>query len=484
MMARDCGLRHDRARSPRSTGAVMSYHTRAIVPPLLAVLVAAVVAALAPRPCGAADAAPGALFSRIDHIVVIYLENHSFDNLYGSFPGANGLSHAGAAASQRDKEGRLYDKLPPVINTDLKPPAVDTRFPPDLPNAPFAIDKYVPIDQLTGDIVHRFYQQQEQIDGGRMDKFVAWSDAAALTMGTYDISRTRLYALAQRYTLADNFFHGALGGSFLNHMWLVCACTPRYEGVPDKLVAVLDKDGHLVKDGAITPDGFAVNTIFASYAPHPTSVADPRALLPPIEGFETIGDQLSRKGIGWAWYAGGWNAALAGRRDRLFQYHHQPFAYFKQFADGSDAKREHLKDEADMIAAIRDGSLPPVVFWKPVGEENQHPGYADLVAGDDRVAQVVEMIQASKLWDHAAIIITYDENGGFWDHVAPPVLDRWGPGVRVPTIVISPFARRGAVDQQLYDTTTILKLIEERYALPLLNPAREGQVGDLSGAFE
>jgi acid phosphatase len=445
-------------------------------------LAAALAAALLAGAAQAMAASTG--LDQIDHIVVIYLENHSFDNLYGRFPGAEGLAKAGAAALQRDKDGKPYALLPPVIDVGLKPPSPDPRFPKDLPNGPFAIDKFVPIDQKTGDIVHRFYQEQAQIDGGKMDKFVAYSDAAALVMGNYDIGRTKLWALARRYALADNFFHGTFGGSFLNHIWLVCACAPRYPEAPPELVARLDAGGNLMKDGAVTPDGFAVNTIYSSSAPHPASIKDPRLLLAPLAGFTTIGDQLSEKGIGWAWYSGGWDDALAGHPDPLFQFHHQPFAYFKQFADGTAAKREHLQDEKAMIAAIVANRLPAVAFWKPLGDENQHPGYAELTKGDDKVAQVIEMIRRSPIWPHAAIIVTYDENGGYWDHVAPPKLDRWGPGSRVPTIILSPFARRGFVDHTLYDTTSILKFIEARYRLPQVNAGREAKVGDLTAAFK
>jgi phospholipase C len=448
------------------------------------VLSAAAIAALSVVSLSSAARAEGpAGLGQIDHIIVLYLENHSFDNLYGRFPGANGLANAGDATIQRDKDGTPYATLPPVLDTGKKPPAPDPRFPTGMPDGPFEIDKYVPIDQKTGDIVHRFYQEQAQIDSGRMDKFVAYSDAGSLTMGVYDVSKTKLWALSQRYVLADNFFHAAFGGSFLNHFWLICACTPRYDGAPPDLTAKLDAAGNLIKDGAVTPEGFAVNTIYTVYAPHPAKITDKSKLLPPVESVRTIGDQLSEKGISWAWYSGGWDDALAGHPDPLFQYHHQPFAYLKQFGDGTTARAEHLKDEKEMLAGIKAGTLPAVVFWKPIGDENEHPGYADIVKGDDKVAQVIAAIQASPLWAHSAIIVTYDENGGYWDHVAPPKLDHWGPGSRVPTIVLSPFARPSFVDHTLYDTTSILKFIETRYGLSLLNPERESKIGDLTNAF-
>src|SRR5262249_28871706 len=155
------------------------------------------------------------------------------------------------------------------------------------------------------------------------------------------------------------------------------------------------------------------------------------------------GDRLSDKGIRWAWYAGGWNDALAGKPDALFQFHHQPFVYFARYGEGTPARTEHLKDETDLLAAIADGSLPAVAFWKPGGAEREHRGYADVASGDHKVASVLARLERSPLWSRSAVIITYDENGGSWDHVAPPAVDRFGPGTRVPTLIVSPLAKKG-----------------------------------------
>jgi phospholipase C len=420
--------------------------------------------------------------NKIDHILVVYMENRSFDNLYGLFPGANGLAQAGETAIQVDKDGKPYQALPAVMDTNKKPAVADERFPMDLPNKPFDIGKYVSLDEKTGDMVHRFYQEQVQIDGGKMDKFAAFSDAGGLVMGYYDASKTELWAYAQKYTLADNFFHAAFGGSFLNHFWLVCACTPKYPGAPADMVIPVGADGMPTKDVQVTADGFAVITLQTTYQPHSAKITDPAKLLPPQEGV-TIGDRLSDKGVSWAWYSGGWNDALAGKPDALFQFHHQPFAYFKQFGDGTDARKEHLKDETDMLAAIADGSLPAVAFWKPIGAENEHPGYANVSSGDHKVATVLKSLEQSPLWASTAVIITYDENGGSWDHVAPPKIDAWGPGSRVPTLIISPFAKKGFVDHTQYDTTSILKFIEKRYDLQAVG-TRDAAANDLTNAFD
>ena len=198
----------------------------------------------------------------------------------------------------------------------------------------------------------------------------------------------------------------------------------------------------------------------------------------------TIGDRLNEKNISWAWYSGGWNDALAGNPDPLFQFHHQPFAYYANYADGTPGRAAHLKDEKDFLQALTTpNNLPAVSFIKPLGPDNEHPGYANLTQGQQHVADLVSAVQNSPYWADTAIIITYDENGGRWDHVAPPMVDRWGPGTRVPTIIISPFAKKGFVDHTQYDTTSILKF--DRDALgpgPARHPRRSRR--PLTNAFD
>ncbi|TMC20455.1 MAG: acid phosphatase, partial [Chloroflexi bacterium] len=388
-------------------------------------------------------------FGKIRHLIVLYQENWSFDSLYGYFPGVDGIKNASPTAVQQvDKNGKPYTTLPQPLNNNQP----DSRFPANLPVQPFDAAKYVTPDLMTGDLVHRFYQEQYQVDGGKMDKFVAWSDAAGLVMSYYDATNLPEGKLAQQYTMGDHFFHAAFGGSFLNHFWMICACTAKFPNAPTTLVAQLDSNGQMVKDGAVTPDGYAVNTSFTVNTPHPSDT--PTANLVPQQTMPTIGDELSAQNVSWAWYAGGWNGALAGHPDKLFQFHHQPFAYFANYADNKPAKKEHLKDEQDFLAALQDGTLPAISFVKPLGTQNEHPGYANETGGQQHIADLVKAIQASSVWQDTAIVIAYDENGGRWDHVAPPRGDRWGPGVRVPAIFISPFAKRGVVDHTVYDTSS------------------------------
>jgi phospholipase C len=236
-----------------------------------------------------------------------------------------------------------------------------------------------------------------------------------------------------------------------------------------------------VHDGYVTPDGFAVNTTFSVNSPHPAAALPPTLL--PNQTSPTIGDRLSAANVSWKWYSGGWNAALAGNPEHNFQFHHQPFIYFANYADGTPAKAAHLQDEANFLADLRNNTLPSVSFIKPVGDENEHPGYATLVAGQQHVASLVQAIQNSPYWKNTAIIITYDENGGRWDHVAPPVIDKWGPGTRVPFIVVSPFAKRGFVDHTQYESVSILTFIEKLYDVKPLG-TRDAAANPFSNAFD
>jgi phospholipase C len=496
-----------------------------------------------PRLCGAFVAvlcavlnttqSPAADISQIETIVVLYPENRSFDHLYGLFPGANGIEKATEQQwTQRDHDGSQLPYLR-VWDSHGKP---DPRF-PELRNAPFRIDAppvALSADQVLLSPIHAYYHNIEQINGGRNDMFAAMSTVGGYTMGYFDGSQMKLWQWAKEFTLADNFFMGAFGGSYLNHQYLICACTPVFKDAPPAMRARLDANGKLEKkpdspsarDGAVrtytggiggqvTPDGFSVNTTQPPYQPSGIPPAEDGALdvadtkgterlglpLPPQTN-KTIGDMLSAKGISWAWYAGGWSAALAdGRRPPAekraviytrennsinFQPHHQPFNYFARFAPGAADRQTHLKDGEDFLRDIDAGRLPAVAFYKPVGRFNQHPAYTDLLSGDAHIADILERLRRSPQWSRMVVVVTYDENGGFWDHVSPPSGpgwgDRWGPATRIPALIISPFAKRGYIDSTTYDTTSILKFITVRFGLQPL-PGLRVRMGDLTAAL-
>jgi len=286
-------------------------------------------------------------------------------------------------------------------------------------------------------------------------------------MGYYDIKDSALWHLAGEYALGDAMFHSAFGGSFLNHAFLVCSCAFRWPQAPAKLVAQRNDAGKIVKDGAVTPDGYAVNTARSVYL-HLPGDTDARLLVPP-QTMPHIGDRLDAKGVSWVWYGGGYADAAAGHPGALFQYHHQPFAYFANLAPGTAANKLHLKDFPDLQADIAAGTLPQVAFYKPYGTFNQHPGYANLTDGDKHLADLVASLKASPVWHDLLILVTYDENGGEWDHVAPPRRDPWGPGTRIPLIAIGPTVKPHFIDHTVYDFGSILRTIELTFGAEPVN---------------
>jgi len=364
-------------------------------------------------------------------------------------------------------------------------------------------------------------------------------------MGYYDGSALAIWQVAQRYTLADNFFMGAFGGSFLNHQYLVCACAPEYPDADKspakdlisavetdsrgriRLVAAADAASSALagaprfrRDGDLTPKDergmfHAVNTMQPAYQPSGETAAaggDPRYGDPaaahtlPAQRAATIGDRLDSKGVSWAWYGGAWKAASAGspaardiiyKGDIRFQPHHQPFNYYAAFDPATRAayRAAHLKDfDSEFLADAAAGRLPAVSFYKPQGNLNQHPGSSTVALGDAHIASVVAALEKSPQWPRMLVIVTYDENGGFWDHAPVPKGDRWGPATRVPAIIVSPRAKKGFVDKTPYDTGSILRFITRRWNLAPLPGIEErdralaanGQppMGDLSAALE
>lgn len=425
---------------------------------------------------------------RLNHLVVVVLENWSFDSLYAQYPGAEGTAKAAGAPPQIDATGAAYRTLPQT----------ESHLPQTLPNGPFALDAYIPSTADTStDLTNNFYEEQRQIHGGQMDQFVLYDAAAqGLTMGYYQTVGLPLANDVAGYTLCDHFFHGVFGGSLQNHIFLISAGVAQFPNAPTSIKrAVLDDHGMPVadgngkpQDGPLTPDGYVVGTLYPSATPHPPNV--PAEQLVPEQTFPTVGDRLSEQHLDWAWYAEGWNEILgtpalnsAGTDPAtLFQYNHQPFVYFANYADGAPG-RSHLKDEADFLAAAQAGTLPAVSFVKPDGIDNEHPNYTNVIDGESHARSLIEAVRNGPNWADTAIIVTYDENGGFWDHVAPPAGDVWGPGTRVPTLVFSPFAKKGYVDSTVYDTSSILALIEHRFHLQPLG-TRDAVAADLSNAFD
>jgi phospholipase C len=513
--------------------------------------------------------------ARVKHIVVIYEENHSFDNLYGGWEGVNGLSQATTAQkTQVNQNGVPFTCLLQLdVNLAALPQTctdstTGSTFTSAFTNTPFTIDNYIkPTDTTcppnpnaafsspngfkngtgspggcTRDIVHEFYQEQYQLNNGAQNRYPTGSDAAGLTQGVYNTKALPIYAYLHsaghpRYVIADNFFQAAFGGSFLNHQFLIAAQAPVYPNAPANLHSIIDSNGMPVKYPLYTPTGpvargpltvvcpspvpnracgdFAVNTMQPTYQPFGSFGAK---LIPQTN--PTIGDRLTAAGIDWAWYSGGWSNAAGDVNapgwtngpgpkcsdpnvipnspypycpDGLFQFHHQPFNYYANYAPGTPG-RAHLQDEAAFEQLLAGSSktcgLKPVSFDKPIGEENEHPGYASTPNGDTHLVALLKAIEGSACAKDTMVIVTYDEFGGQWDHVTPPGQggkpgshDLFGPGTRIPALILAPgLVNSFAVDHTQYDTTSILKTIETRYKLQPLTQ-RDAAVAALTGVY-
>ena len=545
--------------------------------PCRAFVIAAAIATAAIVVSGAAGKPGGGdrhKLDKIQHSVVIYEENHSFDNLYGGWEGVNGRANADAVHTiQIGQGGAAYHcLLQNDVNlasqpADCSDSTTGTTFTSHFTNAPFSIEAFIPKTAktcpppgafsatgfadgtgdpggCTRDIVHRFYQEQYQLNGGMQNRYTTGSDAVGLTQGFYDTKALPIYEYLHSkghpdYAIADDFFQSAFGGSFLNHQWLIAAATPSWPGAAH---AVLDSNGMptsyplyhatgTVADpagtracpaaGTVDPNpglacgDFAVNTIQPPYQPFKGSTQ-----LPAQTG-TTIGDELSAAGVSWAWYSGGWsnadgdvggpgwtNGSVPGVcgdpnsspnptwphcPNKVFQFHHQPFNYYAAYAPGT-AGRTHLRDEAEFRQIVADSSktcmLDSVSFIKPIGLENEHPGYTNETRGSDHLVQLLQSIESSKCANDTMVVVTYDEFGGQWDHVSPPGQggtpgphDQWGPGTRIPTLILAKDLKgKFVVDSTQYDTTSILATIEARYGLFPLS-SRDAAVNDLSNVF-
>jgi phospholipase C len=554
---------------------------------VLAALALAVIAVSGSSAAAKGDKKGNQKLSKIDHIVVIYEENHSFDNLYGGWEGVNGRADAPAAkTTQVSEAGAPYACLlqndvnltSPPLPSDCNDPTTAPPFTSHFGNSPFSIETYLPKDAqtcpqpgvfapnglprspsnlpggCTKDIVHRFYQEQYQLNNGQQNRYATGSDALGLTMGYYDTRSLPIYRYLHSkghpdYAIADDFFQAAFGGSFLNHQWLIAAATPPWAGMPANQHALLDTNG--MPNG--TPPGspassgyalyhqtgptsdpagtqlcpsavanracgdYAVNTIQPPY--QPTS-SNPVKLSP--QTGPTIGDRLSGAGVSWAWYSGGWsnadgdylgpgwtngpvpgvcgdpnstpNPSWPHCPNKVFQFHHQPFNYYANFAPGTPG-RTHLRDEVELqnlvAASGKKCQLNSVSFIKPIGLENEHPGYTSESRGSGHLVDLISSIENSKCAKDTMIIVNYDEFGGQWDHVSPPGQggtpgphDLWGPGTRLPALIISKdLGGKFVVDNTQYDTTSIDKTIEERYGLAPLS-SRDAAVNSLSHVFD
>ena len=464
----------------------------------------------------------------VNNIVVIYLENRSYDSMFANFPNANGALTNDYVFDQfqYDENGTQYNNLPMPVGTNQslsssnawanymrKYPWINNQgVDSGLANAPFSMDAYITNLYATSqnanlepsnsalwymipDVKHRFFPNQYQISGinGKPNSLYAYlnsvnndyskyqwdgSQSMGISMGHNDTSGTSMWSYAQNFAMLDNFYASAFGGSFLNHQYLIAAQAPTVSALPSGTTNTLSSytgksfapcsDTVYTRIPCTATDGtiYAVNTVQPLNPPFDPTTQPANRL--PVQTNTTIGDRLSDKNIAWKWYSGGYNEAMAGNGPAInYQYHHNPFAYYQNYLPGTSG-RAHIADDTQLFADIASGNLPQVSFWKPAADVNGHPGYSSIAAMDTAVANVVSRIQNSTYWNNTVIIITFDEYGGLWDHTTPFQRDAFGPGTRIPAIIISPLVKKGYVDNTQYDTTSILAFIETIFGLASL----------------
>jgi|GEM_PF-864630 len=347
-----------------------------LLPLFLLLLVPATQPFLA-APETAADANP------IKHVVVIIQENHTFDNYFGTFPGASGV--------QND------------------PPGV----------TPF---------HLTGSIVdlcHSVACAHAAYDGGKMDGFLK-AEGSNETFGYYDGSDIPYYwGLAENYTLFDNYFTSVMGPSLPNHLYLVAA-----QG-----------------------DGIAESDV--------TQQAN--------LNISTIANELEGANDSWAYYS----PYTAGNENAL--------GLVSSIANNATMKA-NLKPTEAFLTDLQAGKMPDVSYLAGNDTQNEHPPYS-VQSGEQWVESTVGAIQASPYWSSTAILITWDDYGGWYDHVVPPQVDKYGDGFRVPLLMVSPFAKHGYIDHTFSDHTSILKFMERVFGLPPVTQ-RDAGASDLMDALE
>jgi phospholipase C len=291
-----------------------------------------------------------------------------------------------------------------------------------LPNSPGASPCTRPFhatSRTPADINHSWNSAHADFDSGKMDAFV-YSEATPTTMSFYDRSDLpRYWAAADQYVLCDRYFTSVMSQSAPNHLYLVAG----------------------------TSGGLQNNQV------------------PPTLGFPPIFQQLDARGISWKVYG--------------FTTWYERFAYVQSLPH----PRKNFGTGASFAKDVAGGTLPQVAWVVGAPGGTEHPPQ-DVQRGQNSVLDdLINPVGRSPLWSSAAIFVTWDDFGGFYDHVAPPQVDAFGYGFRVPCLIVSPFARPGWLDHVVNDHTSILRFLETRFGLAPLS-SRDAAANDLSEAFD
>jgi phospholipase C len=363
----------------------------------------------------------------IKRIVYLMQENRSFDHLFGRFPGANGVT-TGIRDGREVPLGRCPEWLP----TDLP---------------------------------HDYLAAIDHINGGAMDGFastVHGRSAPRLRRNALHFAYTQLdredvpnyWHWAGRNVLCDNFFASAVGPSFPNHLYFIAGTSVGTFDTPSDIKYV-PLGGRYNKTWGCdaNPEAYVLTRNEDGKIRRERMCFD----------VETVGDQLTSREIPWAHYA-----ARPSQRG----YFWNAYTSIRQIFHDREAWATHIRPVDRLIGDIRAGALPAVTWVTPRFELSDHVPWSSCHA-HDWITAVVNAIMRSPMWEHTAIFITWDEWGGFYDHVPPPKLDFFGLGIRVPMLLISPYAKEGLVDHEVGEFSSPLKFVEDNWRLPHLTPRIE-----------
>jgi phospholipase C len=388
----------------------------------------------------------------IKHVIYIVQENHSFDNYFGTYPGVIGYPPNTALPMDPNETGsptvspfHLNVAQPIMIVGDELPPGVAD---PDELNASVAapdsaaVSPFALLNESLGqDLSHAWSVAHQAYDNGKMDGFVA-AEKSNLTMGYYDRSDIPNYwAYADNYVLDDYFFSSLMGPSFPNHLYIASGSN-----------GPTNQTGSWVLNHGIIdnpPIGFSWQGVDLTWS--------------------TLAQQLSGASVSWKWYDGEANPLAPTIWNVL-----PLFDYFQQ---NPAQLTEHVASTASFVSDVQKGNLPAVSWiipgsWTPstypaackgVAPSEHPPARSDC--GMDYVTYLVNQIMQSQYWQSTAIVITWDDYGGFYDQVAPPQVDQYGEGFRVPTLVISPWAKPHYIDNTTYEFASMIKLADTLFGL-------------------
>ena len=420
--------------------------------------------------------------TKLQHIIFIVQENHSFDNYFGTFPGVNGFNNAppccadfiGAETMAGWPQNFFLTRpfhqdvtKPIMIVGDELPPGVEDAEEMSAPSANSSLTGPFPFgDEISIDLNHASAAARADWNNGAMNGFVVTEGKD--TMGYYDGTDIPYYwDYASSYVIADNFFSSQMGPSFPNHLYIASGTNG-----PGANVNGNANRGRWLKNGYVV-DNYPGTTFYGL------------AL-----DWMALAQELTQSNVSWSWYTGE-NPSVPSYWNVL--------PYFSYFQQNPNQLKLHLKSVKAFASDIANGQLPAVSWitpgeWAPpaepsgcIGSMSEHPP-ARIDCGMDYVAYLVNRVMESQFWASSAIVITWDDYGGFYDHVSPPRVDMYGEGFRVPAIVISPWARHAYIDHTPYEFASLLKMVEDNWNLPRLpNPNDRDElssIGDMANAFD